>query len=254
MSIDLKKDIKLVKIKRIIGVLSGKGGVGKSLVAGLLATGLQQAGENAAIFDADLTGPSIPKMFGLNGRPGVTDAGITPVKTKGGIGVISLNLMLESSESPVIWRGPMLSNAITQLWNDADWDGVESLVVDLPPGTADIPLTVMQSIPLTGFVIVSSPQELAAMIVKKTLAMAKMLNIKVFGLVENMTYLTCPKCGEKINPFGVQAAESNSFDIPLLASLPIDPQISALCDEGRIEDYRENPFFDKELLTNILKS
>ncbi|HHY39293.1 MAG TPA: Mrp/NBP35 family ATP-binding protein [Clostridia bacterium] len=219
--------------------MSGKGGVGKSSVAALLATELAKKGSRVGILDADITGPSIPKLFGIKEAPVSLPFGIIPPKTSLGIEVMSLNLFLPHEDDPVIWRGPLISGAVKQFWTDVIWGDIDYMVVDLPPGTGDAPLTVLQSLPLDGIIIVSSPQDLALMVVKKAIKMARMLNVPILGMVENMSYVRCPKCHERIEVFGPSvagkvAAEEN---IRFLGSLPLDPDLSRLGDEGRIEEY-----------------
>ena len=227
----------LSTIKHVIGVVSGKGGVGKSLVTSLLAVMMQRKGLHSAILDADITGPSIPKAFGLT--PGVEgdEHGMFPVRSAGGTDVISVNLLLDDETTPVVWRGPVIAGTVKQFWQNVIWDGVEYMFVDCPPGTGDVPLTVFQTIPLDGIIIVTSPQELVGMIVEKAANMAKMMDIPVLGIVENMSYLKCPDCGKEIKLFGEsnieQIAEKHGYD--LLARIPIDPQIAALVDSGKIE-------------------
>ncbi|MBN1459129.1 MAG: Mrp/NBP35 family ATP-binding protein [Armatimonadetes bacterium] len=243
---------------RCIGVVSGKGGVGKSLVAALLATAFASNGDQVGILDADLTGPSIPRMFGLRRTPQSEDGSgkITPARTEThGIRVMSLNLLVDNEDDPVIWRGPLVSKTVEQFVTDVDWDGIRYLFVDLPPGTSDVPLTVMQRLPLDGLIVVSSPQDLVAMIVRKAVKMAAMLHVPVLGLVQNMTHIVCPKCGEQIAPFGQEEQLSGAQHPRLLARLPIDPQLAALCDSGGIESYARNPFGEliptlNELLNN----
>jgi Mrp family chromosome partitioning ATPase len=231
-------------VRRVIGVMSGKGGVGKSLVAALLAVALRQSGRAVGVLDADITGPSIPKMFGLDGRPEGSEMGLFPVTTTTGIRVMSLNLLLDRPDDPVIWRGPLLANTVKQFWEEVVWGDLDALLVDLPPGTSDVPLTVMQSIPVSGLIIVCSPQELAAMIVRKAIKMAAMLNIRVLGLVENMTHLVCPHCGKRVDLFGPEQGPNaaRAAGIPVLASMSVDPELSSLCDRGEIESYQRNPF------------
>lgn len=227
----------LSTIKHVIGVVSGKGGVGKSLVTSLLAVMMQRKGLHSAILDADITGPSIPKAFGL--KPGVEgdEHGMFPVRSVSGIDVISVNLLLDDETTPVVWRGPVIAGTVKQFWQNVIWDGVEYMFVDCPPGTGDVPLTVFQTIPLDGIIIVTSPQELVGMIVEKAANMAKMMDIPVLGIVENMSYLKCPDCGKEIKLFGEshieQIAEKYGYD--LLARIPIDPQIAGLVDDGMIE-------------------
>lgn len=235
------------EVANVLGVMSGKGGVGKSLVTSLLACALRKAGHEVGILDADVTGPSIPKMFGIAERPEINEFGIFPVKTSSGIRVISINLLLDSPYEAVIWRGPLISNAVKQFWKDVFWGKLDYLLVDLPPGTADVPLTVMQSLPLDSVVIVTSPQELAAMVVRKAVDMCRKMNVPILGLVQNMAWLRCPKCGSVIYPFGNSNGEHIACDmgIPHLVDLPIDPEISSHSDAGRIEDHMVNPIADK---------
>ncbi len=226
-------------VKCCVAVMSGKGGVGKSLVTGLLAVALRNAGHKVGILDADLTGPSIPKMFGIKKKATGTGGKILPIESSNGIKIMSLNLLLDKEDDAVIWRGPIIAGAIKQFWTDVAWGDLDCLLIDLPPGTADAPLTVMQSIPLDGVVVVSSPQDLAVMIVKKALQMVRKLNIPILGIVENMSYAHCPKCGEKINFFGKSniGEITKDYDVDILAEIPIDTQIANLCDKGKIESY-----------------
>jgi len=228
------------ELRNIIAVASGKGGVGKSFVTSMLAVQLRRLGYEVGILDADLTGPSIAKVFGLKDRPSKSPTGrITPVLTKTGIKVMSINLVLDDPEMPVIWRGPIVNSVIRQLYWDVDWGSLHYLLVDLPPGTSDAPLTVLQSLPLDGVIVVSSPQELASLIVTKAVNMAKKMNAELLGLVENMSYLTCPHCGETINVFGEPQGEklAKQLGVPFLGSVPVDPIIARLSDHGQIEDY-----------------
>ena len=228
------------ELRNIIAVASGKGGVGKSFVTSMLAVQLRRLGYEVGVLDADLTGPSIAKVFGLKDRPSKSPTGrITPVLTKTGIRVMSINLVLDDPEMPVIWRGPIVNSVIRQLYWDVDWGSLHYLLVDLPPGTSDAPLTVLQSLPLDGVIVVSSPQELASLIVTKAVNMAKKMNAELLGLVENMSYLTCPHCGETINVFGEPQGEklAEQLGIPFLGSVPVDPIIARLSDHGQIEDY-----------------
>lgn len=228
------------RIEHVIAVMSGKGGVGKSLVAGLLAIALKRKGYKVGLLDADITGPSIPKMFfSTQKRPNNSPMGILPVESSKGIKVMSINLLLPHEDDAVIWRGPLISTAIKQFWNDVFWGDLDYLIVDLPPGTADASLTVMQSLPLSGVVLVTSPQELAGMVVRKAAQMVEHMGAPMLGLVENMSYALCPHCGEPIEVFGPSkaAATAARFGIPLLGQLPLDPLISTLCDAGRIEEY-----------------
>jgi len=234
------------EIKHVIAVASGKGGVGKSSITALLAVGARREGFKVGILDADITGPSIPKMFGLKAQKG---RGFNPPESKTGLKIISLNLFLPNEDDPVIWRGPLIGGAIKQFWGDVDWGELDYLFIDLPPGTADAPLTVMQIIPLDGMVLVSSPQDLAVMVVKKALKMAGMMNVPVLGLVENMSYLTCPHCGTKTEIFGPSKAQdvSAATGVPLIAILPVDPKLAEYCDRGIVEEYDTLLF--KKLIT-----
>ena len=229
-------------VKKVIAVVSGKGGVGKSLVTGLLATLTRRNGASTAVLDADITGPSIPKMFGVRDKAMGTEDGILPAESRTGVKMMSVNLLLENDTDPVIWRGALIAGTVKQFWTDVLWGDVDYMFVDMPPGTGDVPLTVFQSIPVDGIIIVTSPQELVGMIVEKAMNMAKMMNIPVLGIVENMSWVACPDCGKKIFPFG----ESKTADIvkehgiPLLAQLPMDPALARSCDTGVIELFNEN--------------
>lgn len=232
-------------IRNVIAIISGKGGVGKSFVTSMLASELRRQGYEVGVLDADLTGPSIAKIFGLNERPFKDQNGkIVPVKSKTGIKVMSINLVLEDPSMPVIWRGPIVNNVIRQLYWDVDWGDLHYLLVDLPPGTSDAPLTVFQSLPLDGVIVVSSPQDLAAMIVAKAVNMAKKMDAPILGLVENMSYLICPHCGDRVNLFGEPRGMKLAEDlrIPFLGNVPLDPKIAQLSDEGRIEEYHNDLF------------
>ena len=226
-------------IKKVIGIVSGKGGVGKSMVTSLLATGAIRSGCRAGILDADITGPSIPRMFGIEETQILgSGEGLIPAATRTGINVMSINLLLPDSESPVIWRGPVIAGTVKQFWTDVIWGDLDYLFVDMPPGTGDVPLTVFQSLPLDGIVIVTSPQELVSMIVGKAVRMAATMNVPVLGLVENMSYVECPDCGKKIYLFGEKGSSevAEKYDISRTVSLPVMPQLAALCDAGRVED------------------
>ena len=227
-------------IKSVVAVMSGKGGVGKSFVTGLLAIGLAREGYSVGILDADITGPSIPMLFGLHGPVQPGENGMEPLQCRSGIKVISMNLLLASEDQPVIWRGPMISKAIKQLWGDVEWGTLDYLLVDLPPGTSDATLTIMQSLPVSGLVMVTTPQGLASLIVRKTVHMAQSIGVPIAGVVENMAYFTCPETGKRHFIFGHSHAEevAASAGAPLLAQLPLDPQISTLCDTGKIEDVK----------------
>jgi Mrp family chromosome partitioning ATPase len=242
-------------IKHVIGVMSGKGGVGKSLVTSLLAIALHKAGRTVGILDADITGPSIPRLLGIKERAQQCEWGLLPAVSPEGIPVMSINLLLENTDDPVIWRGPLLANTVRQFWEEVLWGDLDVLLVDLPPGTSDVPLTVMQSLPLEGLVIVSSPQELAAMIVRKAAKMAAALQIPLLGLVENMTAFLCPHCGHPVSVFGDNPISPNTLgdDLPLLARIPLDPEISARCDQGQLYAFARNPFLaNEEALSRLL--
>ena len=229
-------------VKKVIAVVSGKGGVGKSLVTSLLAVLTKRNGAETAILDADITGPSIPKMFGVHDKAMGTEEGILPAETRTGIKMMSVNLLLENDTDPVIWRGALIAGTVKQFWTDVLWGDVDYMYVDMPPGTGDVPLTVFQSLPVDGIIIVTSPQELVGMIVEKAVNMAKMMNIPVLGIVENMSYVACPDCGKKIFPFGESqtAKIAMAQGVPLLAQLPIDPAIAKECDTGVIELFNED--------------
>ncbi|MBU0492864.1 MAG: Mrp/NBP35 family ATP-binding protein [Chloroflexi bacterium] len=231
-------------IHHVIAVMSGKGGVGKSSVAGLLAVALKRQGHTVGVLDADITGPSVPRMFGVNHSPLHGPAGIIPPVSKTGIAIMSINLLLPDEDEAVVWRGPLIGGVIKQFWGDVTWGQLDTLVIDLPPGTSDASLTVMQSIPLSGVVLVTSPQDLAGMVVRKAAHMAEHLHVPILGLVENMAYLDCPGCDRRIQLFGPSNAEANAarLGIPFLGSLPLDPELAVWCDEGRIEDYRGTDF------------
>lgn len=234
----LEKSNKDSHVKKIIAVVSGKGGVGKSLVTSLLATQMQRKGYKIGILDADVTGPSIPKAFGLKEKALANANGnLLPVITKSGIKVMSLNLLLENENDPVVWRGPVIAGVVKQFWTDVIWGDLDYLFVDMPPGTGDVPLTVFQSLPVDGIIIVTSPQELVSMIVEKALKMAALMNIPVLGIVENMSYFICPNCHEKHYIFGKSNIEEHAtaYDIHQIDRLPIDPAFAALCDKGQIE-------------------
>ena len=234
----------LSNVKKVIAVVSGKGGVGKSLVTSLLAVNAKRAGLNTAIIDADLTGPSIPKAFGLTEMATANETTIFPVRTKTGIEAISLNLLLDDPTAPVIWRGPILAGVIKQFWSDVAYGDIDELYIDMPPGTGDVPLTVFQSLPIDGIVIVTSPQDLVSMIVEKAVKMADMMNVPILALVENMAYLDCPHCGERIYPYGHGGEEeAKRLNIPYFASMPINPKLAELVDKGSIEDY-EGDYLD----------
>ena len=224
-------------VKKVIAVVSGKGGVGKSLVTSLLASEMQRRGHNCAILDADITGPSIPKSFGITQHAYGTDEYLLPVTTPSGMQIMSINLILEDETAPVVWRGPVIAGAVTQFWTDVVWSNVDYMFVDMPPGTGDVPLTVFQSLPIDGVVIVTTPQDLVGMIVSKAVNMAGLMNIPVLGIVENMSYYTCPDCGRQHAIFGESKVEevAKQFKIPYTAKLPIDPVITTMVDAGEVE-------------------
>ena len=240
----LEPQNKASNIKHVIGVVSGKGGVGKSSVTSMLAVMTRRLGFNTAILDADITGPSIPKMFGLKGDLTGCEDGIIPKSTITGINAISINMLLQDETAPVIWRGSLIAGTVKQFWTDVVWGDVDYMYVDMPPGTGDVPLTVMQSLPLDGIVIVTTPSDLVSMIVAKAVNMAKMMNIPIIGIVENYSYLKCPCCGEKIEIFGKTHVDeiAERFGIPVIARIPMDPKVSALCDAGTIETVETDAF------------
>ena len=245
----------LNKIGHVIAVMSGKGGVGKSLVASLTAVALRRQGSEIGILDADITGPSIPRMFGITSRPAGSDSGIMPVLSRSGIEVMSINLLLPSEDDAVIWRGPLIGKTITQFWEDVLWGKLDYLIVDLPPGTADAALTVMQTLPISGVIIVFTPQDLTAMIVRKAVNMAQKMSKPVLGVVENMAYLYVAEIDKKIELFGKSRGEemAKTSQAPLLGQLPIDPELAKLCDEGNIERY-DNGIINKlgQSLTQVI--
>jgi len=232
------------KIGQIIAVTSGKGGVGKSLVTALLAVELRRHGFSVGILDADLTGASIAKVFGVKDRPIQTPTGLAPPVSRAGIKLVSMNLLMDRDDAALVWRGPMINSAIRQLYSDLEWGELDFLLVDLPPGTSDAPLTVFQSLPLDAVLIVSSPQDLAVTIVAKAINMAKIMNAPILGLIENMSYATCPDCGRRIELFGKSKGQeaSDAANIEFLGSIPVNPVISQLCDEGKIEEYKSPEF------------
>lgn len=227
-------------VKKVIGIISGKGGVGKSLVASMLAVLMNRRGHSTAIFDADITGPSIPKAFGIRDKAKSGEQGLLPVESRDGIKIMSINLLLESDTDPVIWRGPLIASTIKRFWADVVWGDVDFMFIDMPPGTGDVALTVFQSLPVDGIIIVTSPQELVSMIVSKAVNMAKKMNIPILGIIENMSYLKCPDCGKEINVFGKSRIEevAKEHGIPVLGKLPIDPAIATAIDKGLIEDFQ----------------
>lgn len=237
-------------IKKVIGVVSGKGGVGKSFVTASLANAMSKAGYKVGIMDADITGPSIPKMFGIHGQVYGTEAGMVPMESEDGMKVMSVNLLLDDEEAPVIWRGPVIAGVVKQFWNETVWGDIDYLFVDMPPGTGDVPLTVFQSLPVDGIVIVTSPQELVQMIVKKAYNMAKMMNVPVLGLVENFSYLKCPDCGKEIKLFGESNIDAVAAElgVPVFGKLPLDPAYAEKADAGEF-DKMENPYLEKGVET-----
>ena len=240
---DRKAESLLVKpnpksnVKKVIAVVSGKGGVGKSTVTSMLAVAMARKGKRVGVLDADITGPSAPTAFGVTECQGANEEGLYPALSRGGIQVMSINLLLDDPNSPVIWRGPVIAGAVKQFWTDVIWEDVDYMFVDMPPGTGDVPLTVFQSLPVDGIVIVTSPQDLVSMIVSKAVKMANMMHIPVLGFVENYSYLQCPDCGKKINVFGKSKLQevAASFQLPVLARLPIDPAVAEAFDAGRME-------------------
>ena len=231
------------RVNKVIGVVSGKGGVGKSLVTSLLASEMQRRGHRCAILDADITGPSIPRSFGITAKAMGTDDFLLPVTTHSGIQVMSINLILENETEPVVWRGPVIAGAVTQFWSDVLWQDVDYMFVDLPPGTGDVPLTVFQSLPIDGVVIVTTPQDLVGMIVSKAVNMASMMNVPVLGIVENMSYFKCPSCGKEHAVFGESKVEAiaKEFGIEHFSRMPIDPVIAAMVDAGEVESVPGDP-------------
>ena len=247
------------KVKKVIGIVSGKGGVGKSLVTSMLAVSMNRKGHHTAILDADITGPSIPMAFGVaDERPAVTPDGrlMIPAKSLEGVEIMSANLLLENATDPVIWRGPVIAGAVKQFWTETLWQDVDYMFVDMPPGTGDVPLTVFQSLPVDGIIIVTSPQELVSMIVAKAVNMAKKMDIPILGVVENMSYLECPDCGKRISVFGESriGETAKEYGIPVLAQIPINPQIAERVDQGVVE-YIETPWLDQaaEAVEGLIK-
>ena len=249
----LEKPHECSDIKKVIAVVSGKGGVGKSLVTSMLAVSMNRMGYQTAVLDADVTGPTVPKEFGIKEKAVATELGIMPIKTKTGIDIMSVNLILENDSDPVIWRGPLISGMVKQFWTDVMWGDVDYMFIDMPPGTGDVPLTVFQSLPVDGIVIVTSPQELVSMIVSKAVKMAEMMNIPVIGIVENMSYLECPDCQSQIKIFGDSHIDqiAGQHSINAIAKMPLDPAIAELCDKGLIELY--NGDYLKDIVEKIEK-
>ncbi|MBQ7585883.1 MAG: Mrp/NBP35 family ATP-binding protein [Desulfovibrionaceae bacterium] len=227
------------KVNKVIAIVSGKGGVGKSLVTGLLATAMAKKGSHTGILDADITGPSIPKMFGIHGQPTVTEHGFIPMRSKGGVDVVSMNMLLPDDTEAVLWRGPILAGVVKQFWTDAIWKDIDFMFVDMPPGTGDIPLTVFQSLPVDGIIIVTSPQDLVTMIVEKAIRMANLMEMPIIGIIENLSYFVCPDNGKSYQLFGESRIEAIAKEqgLKLLGKLPIDPLLAAACDRGEIENY-----------------
>ena len=234
------------RVKKVIGIVSGKGGVGKSLITSLLALESAKRGKNTAILDADLTGPSIPKSFGIHEKATANETGINPAVSEKGIKIISLNMLLEDETDPVVWRGPVIAGTVKQFWTDVNWGDVDYMYVDMPPGTGDVPLTVFQSLPVDGIIVVTSPQELVSMIVEKAVKMAKLMNIPILGIVENMSYFLCPDCGKKHFIFGKSDLENlaEKNGITAVARLPMDPAIASLVDAGKIEEFSTDALED----------
>ena len=227
------------RVGKVYGIVSGKGGVGKSMVTSQLAVTMRRRGHSVGILDADITGPSIPKAFGLHTKAEACDFGLLPVTTVGGIDVMSVNLLLQNEDDPVVWRGPVIAGTVKQFWSEVVWNDVDYMFVDMPPGTGDVPLTVFQSLPLDGIIIVTTPQELVSMIVGKAVKMAKLMNIPVLGIVENMSYVKCPDCGKEINVFGESKLDevAAAHGLKVLGRLPIDPKLTAACDRGAVEKF-----------------
>ena len=250
----LKEPHKESNIKKVIGIVSGKGGVGKSLTTALLTAYAHRQGKSVGIMDADMTGPSIPHMFGVHEHATGSEKGIDTVLSPSGIQLMSMNLLLDDESTPVVWRGMVIAGTVMQFWTDVIWKDLDLLFIDMPPGTGDVPLTVFQSIPIAGIVIVTTPQDLVEMVVKKAVNMANMMDVPVLGLVENMSYLTCPDCGKKIEVFGHSKAEkiAAEYGIPAIARMPLDPKIAELVDAGRVEDVDSSPF--KDIFAEIEKA
>ena len=241
------------QVGKVIAIMSGKGGVGKSLVSGLVAVALARQGKSVGILDADVTGPSIPKMFGISGRPSGSESGLMPLPTKSGIETISINYLLPNEDDCVIWRGPIISKSIQQFWEDVLWGKLDYLIVDMPPGTADVPLTVMQSLPVTGVIITFTPQDLTAMVVRKAIKMAQQMNVPVLGVVENMSYFQIPDSENRIEIFGPSKAGemAKTTGSPILGKIPLDPELASLCDKGEIEKYDSDVF--KEMQDAVIR-
>ncbi|MCI2046285.1 MAG: Mrp/NBP35 family ATP-binding protein [Faecalibacterium sp.] len=230
-------------VKKMIGVVSGKGGVGKSMTSALMAIEMRRRGYRTGILDADITGPSIPKLLGIHGRAMADDKGCWPLESQTGIDVMSINLLMDNEEDPVVWRGPVIAGAVKQFWTDVVWKDVDFLFVDMPPGTGDVPLTVFQSLPIDGILVVTSPQELVGMIVGKAVNMAKLMKVPMLGIIENMSYVVCPDCGKHISVFGESHVKEHAaqYGLPVLAQMPIDPKLAELADAGMLETYGGSP-------------
>ena len=245
-------------VKKVIGVVSGKGGVGKSLVTALLSSGVQKEGFSCAVLDADITGPSIPKLFGIRGKAAGSEYGIIPAVSSMGTKIMSVNLLLENDTDPVVWRGPVIGGTVKQFWTDVIWEDVDVMFVDMPPGTGDVPLTVFQSLPIDGIVVVTSPQELVSMIVEKAVNMAKLMNIPILGVVENMSYVECPDCKNKISIFGESHLEeiANANGIDALGKIPMRADIASNCDKGQVEKIDGKEWLKKAIdkITDLAKS
>ena len=236
---------KMSSIKKVIGIVSGKGGVGKSMTCAMMAVSMARQGYDTAVLDADITGPSIPKLFGVHGQAVCDENGIWPAETSKGTKLMSVNLLLDDEESPVVWRGPVIAGAVKQFWTDVIWQDVDYMFVDMPPGTGDVPLTVFQTLPVDGIIVVASPQELVSMIVAKAVKMAQMMNVPILGVVENMSYVKCPDCGKEIKIFGESHVNeiAAKYGLPVLARMPIDPKLASLADAGKIEEF-EGDYLD----------
>lgn len=244
---DLREPVnELSSVGKVIAVVSGKGGVGKSTVTCALASAMAALGKKVAVLDADITGPSVPTAFGIHEHATGSELGIYPAVSKGGVEIMSLNLLTEHETDPVVWRGPIIAGTVKQFWTDVIWGDVDYMFVDMPPGTGDVPLTVFQSLPVDGVIVVTSPQDLVSMIVTKAVKMAEMMNIPILGIVENYSYFKCPDCGKEHAIFGQSKVESVAagLGLPVLAKLPIDPGLAAACDGGALEDYQPNPLTD----------
>ncbi|MBE7087991.1 MAG: Mrp/NBP35 family ATP-binding protein [Clostridiales bacterium] len=250
----IKKPHKLSCIKKVIAVVSGKGGVGKSMTCSMLAASANAKGYDTAVMDADITGPSIPRMFGVKEHAKGSKEGILPVISKGGVKLMSMNVLLESEDDPVVWRGSLISGTVTQFWTDVIWGEVDYMFIDMPPGTGDVPLTVFQSLPIDGIIIVTTPQDLVGMIVGKAVKMANMMNVPILGIVENMSYLQCPDCGRKLSVFGESSVDALALEhsIPAVAKVPIDQNLTRFADCGQIEFLQNNYLSD--FLSKVIKN